>query len=384
MRVIFAALAGCFLLFNSCQGGKNSPRQASAAAQPIAILKAGSYPLWFQFGPQGPLLLNSIDEARYSRALIPWPLAPHVRFIIAHNDDIYFAVNRDGFLAFSPRNALPEEADAGIAMYRFPGGTSWETNTIAAFVLHNGAPLALLYRDDHFLDIDAPLPFPRTWTFSLKASEPAAFDIPAFADFSASEGWDIDALRCAADGAWYFRAVRKDRADNKILFMRSSGLDLEGEAISAGIFYNSALPEPLSAAPPPVRSLLAAADARGAVMAVSPDFCTQRYFAHNADSAVDTFAYARSSSRTALVINSGGHGCLTGPAAYSGGAPDNAAREFIPLELPELPENFVYTGIALAGDTIVAVWEEQEEYSIGAAGFMALRLPYEKHSLGEN
>jgi len=35
---------------------------------------------------------------------------------------------------------------------------------------------------------------------------------------------------------------------------------------------------------------------------------------------------------------------------------------------------FVYTGIGLAGDTVFAVWEEQEGHSIGAAGFMALLL----------
>jgi hypothetical protein len=40
------------------------------------------------------------------------------------------------------------------------------------------------------------------------------------------------------------------------------------------------------------------------------------------------------------------------------------------FSLPLLPENFVYTGIGLAGDTVFAAWEEQRDWNIGAAGFM--------------
>ena len=51
-----------------------------------------------------------------------------------------------------------------------------------------------------------------------------------------------------------------------------------------------------------------------------------------------------------------------------------AEMEARPLTLPPLPEGFVYTGIGLAGDdTLFAAWEEQEEYSVGAAGFMVIQ-----------
>jgi hypothetical protein len=43
--------------------------------------------------------------------------------------------------------------------------------------------------------------------------------------------------------------------------------------------------------------------------------------------------------------------------------------------LPVLPEGFAYTGFAWAGDTLFAAWEEQEDYNIGAAGFMAVKPP---------
>ena len=43
------------------------------------------------------------------------------------------------------------------------------------------------------------------------------------------------------------------------------------------------------------------------------------------------------------------------------------------FSLPALPEGFVYTGIGMIANTVFASWEEQEGYSIGAAGFMVIR-----------
>jgi hypothetical protein len=47
-----------------------------------------------------------------------------------------------------------------------------------------------------------------------------------------------------------------------------------------------------------------------------------------------------------------------------------------PLSLPALPPGFVYTAAALCGNTLIAAWEEQEGYRIGAAGFMAIIFSY--------
>jgi hypothetical protein len=41
--------------------------------------------------------------------------------------------------------------------------------------------------------------------------------------------------------------------------------------------------------------------------------------------------------------------------------------------LPPLPENFVYSHVARLGDLVFASWEEQEDYNIGAAGFMVFK-----------
>ncbi|GHT64031.1 hypothetical protein FACS1894110_02910 [Spirochaetia bacterium] len=55
----------------------------------------------------------------------------------------------------------------------------------------------------------------------------------------------------------------------------------------------------------------------------------------------------------------------------------DAAGEAARIEsfsLPPLPENFVYTGLGLVGDTVFAAWEEQQDWNIGAAGFMVIDM----------
>ena len=375
MRNIAVVLVFC--CFFSC--ARTNKGYVSQSAEPIAILKTGEQPLWFQFGEHGPELLYSIEDACYSRALIPWPHAIHARFILARNNDVYLAVNKDGFLVFSPweekqaghgyRASLAKKteheansAGQAAALYRFPGNDYWQPYTIAAFVLLDDIPAAFLYRDEHFLDTDIPLPSPRAWTFNMQYSFPLALDIPALRSFPASEGWDIDAFRCSAGGSLYFRAVKKNKADPEIVYLHSADFAKTCIKTGKGAFFNSALPEPLSFLPVSLWTLHRSINSPGTVMLVSPEFISQRYFAEDANSPVRTFAYTRSSPDASLLIDVHGNGAA------------EAAGRFFPIALPELPENFYYTGITLSGNDIIALWEEQEEYNIGAAGFMVLRF----------
>ncbi|MDR1443680.1 MAG: hypothetical protein LBI94_02260 [Treponema sp.] len=70
-------------------------------------------------------------------------------------------------------------------------------------------------------------------------------------------------------------------------------------------------------------------------------------------------------SRQGEEIGAGTYRSAQAPAVESG---ETAA-------LPPLPENFVYSQVRRLGDFLFAAWEEQEDYSIGAAGFMVIRLP---------
>ena len=55
-------------------------------------------------------------------------------------------------------------------------------------------------------------------------------------------------------------------------------------------------------------------------------------------------------------------------------SPEDDIFEQVDGQLPALPEDFAYTGLAVLGNTLVASWEEQQLHTIGAAGFMVKRL----------
>jgi len=363
-----ASLLLCLLLSCNRSGNKDSAAAPAPdvapppSVAPLAILQAGEYPLWFQFIDGGPVLLESIEDACFSAALVPWPLAPHIRFMLARGDDWLMAVNGGGFICLSPKK------DGQAGLYRFSGGEFWRQYTVGAFILFDEKPAALLYRDDRFFDSDAPLPAPRLWTFDLFSGGPTPLTIPSLDVFAPQDGWDIDALYRGGDSLWYFRAVKKMTDKPEIRMLRSGDLAQEGEKVSLGAFQNAALPEPLTAAPSALREMLAAIfreSGCGLAAVVSPEFPTIRTFATNREKAA-LFGFFANRPEKAFFLAA----FPNGKALYT----ETAASGIHHFSLPPLPEGFVYTGIGLCGDTICASWEEQDEYSIGAAGFMVIRL----------
>jgi len=374
MRRFCAVVLLCCLAL-SCKRAKAVDEQAAGvtpsapvpAVAPSMFLRAGEYPLWFQFAANGPVLIEAIEDACFSSALVPWPLAPHVRFMLAQGDTLLMAVNRDGFIRLVPQ----KDGYGYIGLYHFSGGEFWRQYTVGALLFFDEKPAALLYRDDRFLDSGAPLPFPRVWTFAPYAAESLPFVLPPLDAFNPQDGWDIDVLRRGGDGLWYFRAVKKntDQPDFRPeIQMLRSDLVKGSEQVSLGAFQNAALPEPLSAAPGPLRDMLAAVFAEsgsGLAAVVSPEFETTRSFAADREkSAVSGFYSGRPENTFLLAATPQGKALY----AQTGG---NVIRHF---SLPPLPEGFCYTGIGVCGDTIFASWEEQDEYSIGAAGFMVVKL----------
>jgi hypothetical protein len=362
MRISVIFLLSCFLI--SCTPGKNTI-EVQSFVQPMAVLQAGKYPLWFQLTAEGPALIETIEDACFSAALIPWPLAPHIRYILAQDNKIMAAVNRYGFICLSPwdRSGTTD----GIGLYRFSGGELWQQYTVGSFVFTGrepgNIPLALLYMDDRFVDLDLAVPSPRLFTFVIQSVFIETPDLPLLDAFSPEDGWNIDTLRLGTDGYWYFRTVRKTAGNPEIFFFRSSGLTQTGERISRGAFQRAALPEPVSAAPEALQEMLNTVFSEtgfGAAAVVSPDFQSIRNFAIDRESEVifgffdGSFLLAASAHGDAFYLEKG---MLT--------------RRF---SLPPIPEGFVYTGISVAADTIFASWEEQDGYSIGAAGFMVMLL----------
>ena len=344
----------------------DSRPSAPPAAMPDAVLQAGEYPLWFRITGDGPILIETIEDAVFSAALIPWPHAPHIRFFLAQGNDLAMAVNQAGFICLSPARA--GAVDGGVGLHFISGGEFWRQYTVGAFFLYEDKPAALLYRDDIFLDSDAPPPSPRLWTYNLYSAAPESLTVPSPDAFSPQDGWNMDVLRFNG-GFWYFRTVNKTAARPEIQMLRSEDLSQAGEPISLGTFQTAARPEPFSAAPAPLREMLVGVlseFAGGIVTVISPEFPGTRNFTGGEDTG-RTFSgyYLNAPAHYPLLLVTDPRG--TGLYAE----PGNPIRRF---RLPALPEGFIYTGIGLAGDTVFASWEEQDGYSIGAAGFMALRL----------
>jgi hypothetical protein len=373
-RFCVAALLLCLLL--SCKRSKAVDEQIVGVTPPVTpmaapsmFLRAGEYPLWFQFTADGPVLIETIEDACFSSALVPWPLAPHVRFMLAQGDTLLMAVNRDGFIRLVPQ----KDGYGYIGLYRFSGGEFWRQYTVGAFALfgeEQQEPAVLLYRDDRFFDSDVPPPSPRLWTFDRYAGSLKPLALPPLDAFAPQDGWDIDVLRRGGDGLWYFRAVKKAPAQLELrpeIKLLRSDLVKEGEPVSLGAFQNAALPEPLSAAPRPLRDMVTAAFAEsgsGLGTVVSPEFQTTRTFAIDREKSAISGFYSGRPENTFLLATT-----PQGNVLYVTGT--DVIRHF---SLPSLPEGFSYTGIGMCGDTIFASWEEQDEYSIGAAGFTVVKI----------
>lgn len=279
---------------------RSAPVNVSAApaaaektgARAAAILQTGEHPLWFQLTEEGPVLLETIEDAVFSAALVPWPLALHVRSFLETDNELVMAVNRDGFIKLAPSSRETKSPSTqDLAMYRFSGGSFFRQYTIGGFVFYDRRPAALLYLDDRFLDSSSPLPSPRTWSFNMESNTPFPLDIPALEIFPAKDGWDADTLRPGTDGMIYYRVIKK-RGSPVTRMFRAENLSKAGKEISLEIFYGS-LPR------------------------------------------------------------------------------ENKIPENYPL--PPLPEGIIYTGAAIIGNNLFASWEEQEEYNIGAAGFMLMK-----------
>ena len=278
-------------LLISCTRSIKEPSAAPAAppsARPMAVLQPGGHPLWFQLTEEGPVLLDSIEDALFSAAFVPWPLALHICFFQERGGALIMVINRDGFIKLAPYSG----AATGIGLYRFSGGEFWRQYTAGGFVFFNDEPAALLYLDDRFLDSTAPLPQPRTWTFNMESNTPFPLNIPALDFFPVEDGWDADALRYGSDGFWYYRVSKRNAPHPEVRLLRTADLSQAGEDASQNDFQNS-LPQ----------------------------------------------------------------------------KPELSEHPSLPL----LPEGFFYTGTGVIGDSLFACWEEQEDYNIGAAGFLIMR-----------
>jgi hypothetical protein len=353
-------------------GGEAAPAYSSSPAWPaLALLETGDNPLWFELGADGPELIETPGAASLTD-YSPWPHARRISGILAWGGFLVMAVNREGFLV------LGSGTEAGEAfLYQISGRGFWDSYTVESFFIHNDRPAVLLYRNDFFIDPKAPSPKPQVYALDRSSPVPLAETVPALENFPPGGSWEAEHIHLGPDGLWYIRMREKGKAQNETSFFQTRDLSRAGTKITMGEWRNSNRPEN------PTASLEASAltvvlnrageqEAGCAALTVSPDFEAQRLFslAKNSDgeNLTPLYAYSRESSANAaafaVAISPEGRGF------YSDG------KETKPFALPDLPEAFAYTGIALLEDILLASWEEQEAPAIGAAGFMVMRMKY--------
>lgn len=350
---------------------------STTGMNPLARIKSGNNPLWFELGsegssPEGPIRIPSPAEASL-KPFTPWPLAKFITGIVIQDDRLTLAVNREGFLILLP------EQDRTIGLYRIADVPYWENYTIGSFFVFDGTPAVLLYRDDFFAEPTGAPPDPQVFVPIQGNAQPVGRTVPAFGALLPSQGWEVESLRQGQDGYWYYRGIQRSAAPPQSVYMRSSDLTLPGEAVSVGAFRNSALPEPLDHAPPVLRLVLDAVfdmsgrDRLNVAAVISPDFPYTLHFAVDTALSGDRehvqligYYIHTSTGPQALVILPDGRGMAADSPSLAAGRP----RAF---SCPPLPAGFVYTGIAPSGDTLIAAWEEQQSWNVGSAGLMMLR-----------
>ncbi|MDR2245249.1 MAG: hypothetical protein LBE17_01030 [Treponema sp.] len=384
------ALRVCILLAGLAFAGSCSPRtptdpapepaEISAAEEPVfipgtllALVRSGETPLWFELGMDGPVVIPG-PAAASEEPFAPWPQARHVAGLAVDGEGrLIMAVNRDGFLAWETR-------EDQLGLYRVSRREDWDPYTAASLFMYRGMPAVLLYQDTFFPQEGAETPAGpavRVWGLGAGLLEMEETEIPAFAALPQSEGWDVDTLAWGNDGFWYYRGVRQRVPGPEVWYFRTEDLSVLGAPSSVGVFRGAMSPYTEPDMPQPIRTVLEEAEHSGGkgkplvAEVVSPEFPAQRYFALQKDAAgeqefVELAGFYRPPD-TAAVLFPGGQVFFTGPGA----APlETAAPKAVTL--PVLPEGFVYTRIGFAGSTLIVSWEEQQDWQIGAAGFMAL------------
>jgi hypothetical protein len=361
-------------------GGRAAePEAISAVPVPeslLAIVKSGEAPLWFELGPDVPALIPGPENsAEYP--FMPWPRARHVAGLaVDEAGRLIMAVNRDGFLVWESR-------EDGLALHRVPGKEAWDPYTAAALFMYQGAAAVLLARDDFFYpEGELPGPGPRIWGLEGPGEgrtgyRLAAAEIPAFTEMSGTDEWEPYTLALGKDGLWYYRGKRKaDRSgvSPEIRYFRTRDLSVAGELSSAGVFRDAMMPYNGSDTPLPIQAVLEEAGHTAgnkqnlAAEVVSPEFPIGRYFSLQTDfsgeeGVLELAGFYRAPD-TAAVIFPDGRGIFAGPPDVPG-----------TFALPSLPGGFVYTRIGFAGTVLIAAWEEQQDWQIGAAGFMVINSP---------
>jgi len=359
---------------SSAETTEDEQEYASLSWPAIARLRAGENPIWFEFGQDGPCLIETAAAASLA-PYVPWPHARYITAMAIWNGFLVMAVNRDGFLVFGPAGESPGATE--LLLCRSAADGLWDPYTTESFFIWEGKPAVLLYRNNFFGEFTAPTPDPRVYTLDFSSPVPVGAYVPALEIFPSNGSWETELLRRGPDGLWYYRVKEKAQGRNATAYFRTDDLNVEGRKISFGEWMNSDRGENTEDIPDNLAILFERVlgffpGIKIKLKTVSPDFEGQRVFTIGSTSAIAEntaliYAYCQNVPESlALAILPDGMGfILTGDE-----------WEAISFSLPAIPEGFAYTGVAVLGNVVIAAWEEQREAGVGAAGFMVMAMVF--------
>ena len=350
---------------------------------PLYIIKpAGPEPFYFELSADGPGLVPSPAEAALV-PYIPWPFSRHIYdFLPVFKDEseeeiLYAAINRGGILEL-------KASSEGMAVFYFSGGEIWDNFPLAAFFCYKQKPAGFFTNERFFSAVEQDFPDFPVWILENGSFE--AYTIPAINGINSNE-LRTNAVFLGNDGVWY---IKKQIPEKETSCFRTFDLSQLGQAVNAELYLDAA--SPLKADSPSTPPLLSWAMAEAERLAgkpciaavVSPDFPAKRLFGSNKaagggagmgkddEFSLELYGYYRQElpGKEAKVLLLFPDGRVV--YCRSTGA-EIKSEHFI---LPALPsEDFIYTRIALVGENfLVAAWEEQNNWNIGAAGFLLLEF----------
>jgi hypothetical protein len=325
---------------------------------------------WFELNSKGPLLISAPEQASLC-PFAPWTQSLHITTLMpavaiagsggtANNGALYAGINHWGILQF-------EAQDEETALYYYRGGEAWENYPILALFQYGDRPAAFLGRDRFFGNAMQPTPDSPFWIIDNKAGLiPSA--LPALDSFPTAKGWETAALFQSENGIWYFHLLLPEQHN---IFLTTDNLSLPARQIDGGAF--ALMQEEFSYTPPPMVAWVMSEAERlmecsSMTLIVSPEFSGKRLFrTGSAAGEMEFFGYYRSPlaeiGGAAIIALPDGRGIY----CFAGGGVQKDGH----FRLPPMGGSFVYTGIALVGkDILIASWEEQAEWNVGAAGFL--------------
>lgn len=354
----------------ACARKTERPQAESAATEtvkPVAIVESSAGPRWFELSSSGPVAIRGPAEASLE-PFEAWPLARRVVGFVVRDGFIAAGANRDGFVGIVARK------DGAAAIYRATDPEVCGPYSIASVFSLDGVPAALLYRDRFFVDPEVGPAAVNVVKLAAGNPKPVKADLPALAAFPGSAGWDVESIDRAEDGKWHFRAVRTaSGGGGETAYLVASSLHAAATPSTAAIFRSAREPRSLRGAEPVLRRVLTAA----AELVEDGDVAVATALSPG-QASVDYFLLSKTVSASAAADIERVWACSDGARAYAAFADGRLTSAIgrdgpvLRSRLPVLPEGYAYTALASTGNLLVAAWEEQDGWAVGAAGFVIL------------